>query len=273
MDVNQMFCKVVTSGDNVEMYFYSIPIEVGKKRGHKIEKRNREEVEENFDRRLDNIYRSRLNVRRIIWCNKTEYTKFITLTYAETILDVKKVKRDITTFVQAMRRKGYDMNYLYVLEHQKERGEKEGNEGCIHVHMVLFLDKFVVLDDLNTAWKHGGTDVHVIKDIKDLGAYVCKYITKDNIADFGHRVYSCSLGLERSYQERYYTLGYSDSDVGTNPNDVLLNLDVNYMSEFRHDFRDSKGDFGSQTVRYINGKLKDPLDRFIERLGFLNEVD
>lgn len=268
-----MYCKVVTSGENVELYFYSVPIKVGESRKKKIERREKEDVTEDFDKRLDNLYRARLNVRRIIWCNESKYTKFVTLTYAETVLDVKQVQRDITTFVQSMRRKGYDMKYLYVLEHQKERGQREGNAGCIHIHMLLFLDKFVKLEDLNAAWKHGQTNIQKLDDINNVGAYVCKYITKDNIADFGKRVYSCSIGLERSQQERYYTLGYSDSNYGVSPEDVISKLDIHYVSQFRHDFFKDDGTPSTQTVRYIQGKKTDPLNEFIERLGKANEED
>lgn len=266
-----MYCKAVTSGSNFELYFYSVPIKVGECRKKKIEKRDKEDVKEDFDKRLDNLYRARLNVRRVIWCNESRYTKFVTLTYAETVLDVKKVQRDITTFVQSMRRKGYEMKYLYVLEHQKERGAREGNAGCIHIHMVLFLDKFVKLEDLNSSWRHGQTNIQKLDDINNVGAYVCKYITKDNIAEFGKRVYSCSIGLERSQQERYYTLGYSDSDVCVSPEDVIRKLDIRYVSQFTHDFFKDDGTPCKQTVRYIQGKRTDPLIEFMERLDKANE--
>jgi len=68
-----------------------------------------------------------------------------------------------------MRRHGYDMKYVYVLEHQSERGLKEGNEGCWHVHMVLFIDTFILKETLQKCWKHGFVDINAIDDVRDFG--------------------------------------------------------------------------------------------------------
>lgn len=265
----KMYSKIVVSGDNAEIYYYSVPINCNSKPHKKTEKIKDNECE----KRLDNLYRARLNLRRIVWSNFTEYSKFITLTYSETVLDENKVKYDVKIFVKYMRRLGYEMRYLYVLEHQKERGKKEDNKGSLHVHMLLFVDKYVPYEDINRCWKHGYTDIHKIEDVKNMGAYVSKYITKDTVADFGHKCYVCSLGLKRPQQERFYTLGYSDNGIDVQPSDILSKLDVTYKSKFRHDFFTDKGEPSTQTVTYIQGKLKDPLDDFKERLGDLNETE
>lgn len=250
----KMRCKVVVSGDIVEMYFYKVPIVCGNKRKHKIIKNSREEQE----KRNDNLYRSRQNIRRIVWSNQSLYTKFVTLTYAKTTLDIKKVRRDITTFVQGMRRCGYDMKYLYVLENQKERGKKEQNNGCIHVHMLLFIDKYIPKEDLEKCWKHGFIGIEKIDNVRNLGAYVCKYITKDNLAEFGKRCYSCSIGLERPSDERFYTWGFSDSvtELRFQPEDVLRSIDVTYSATMNSDFLDMNGEPVNQSVKYFQGKWK-----------------
>lgn len=254
MDNSQLMrCKVVTSGDIVELYFYQIPIQCGSERKREIVKNEENEL----GKRKDNIYRSRQNVRRIIWNNQTEFTKFVTLTYAETVLDVKKVRRDITTFVQSMRRSGYPMKYLYVLENQRERGLKENNEGCLHVHMVIFIDKFIKIEDLRRCWKHGFVGIEKIDNVINLGAYVCKYITKDNIADFGSHCYSCSIGLDRPVVERFYTLGYSDSYIDFVPEEVLNAVNVQYHKTLTHDFVDSNNELCNQSVHYFQGRWKD----------------
>lgn len=248
-----MRCKVVQSGDIVEMYFYKVAVTVGNKRKHNIVKNSKDEKE----KRNDNVYRARQNVRRIVWTNESKYTKFVTLTYADTVLDIKKVRRDITTFVQNMRRLNYDMKYLYVLENQKERGLKEGNEGCIHVHMLIFIDQFIKLEDLRQAWKHGYVGIEKIDDVRNLGAYVCKYITKENLADFGKRCYSCSLGLDRAVEERFYTLRFSDSCENLTPEQVLNAINVNYHATINYDYVDSNNEFCTQSVSYFQGKWKD----------------
>lgn len=250
----KMRCKVVVSGDIVEMYFYKVPIVCGNKRKHEITKNSREEQE----KRNDNLYRARQNIRRIVWSNQSKYTKFVTLTYAKTTLDIKKVRRDITTFVQGMRRCGYDMKYLYVLENQKERGKKENNNGCIHVHMLLFIDKYIPKQDLEKCWKHGYIGIEKIDNVRNLGAYVCKYITKDNLAEFGKRCYSCSIGLDRPCDERFYTWGFSDSVTALRfqPEDVLRSINVTYSATMNSDFFDINGEPVNQSVRYFQGKWK-----------------
>lgn len=276
-DADLMRCRVVQSGDYVEFYFYKVPIKCNYSRKHKIERQDREEGEL-CEKRLDNLYRARMNIRRIIWCNECKYTKMITLTYAKTCLDVKKVQRDIQTFVQNMRRMNYDFKYLYVLEHQKERGLREGNAGSIHIHLILFLQKYVKIEDLNKAWKHGNTDILASRKIKNLGAYISKYISKENFADFGKRCYSCSLGLERSQTERFYTLRYSDSMFDVQPEDILRDCNVTYSNKIHFDYLNSEGVGCEQEVRYFQGKWKnnnsiiersDPLNAFARQIACL----
>lgn len=263
----QMRCKAVVSGEVVEFYFYEVPIECGRK-PKLVEKPVREEKQE---KELDNILRARQSIRRIIWSNQGQYTKFVTLTYKDTVLDVVKVRRDITTFVQNMRRKGYPMKYLYVLEHQTERGKREGNTGCLHVHMLIFIDQYIPVDDLNRAWKHGHVSIEAIKDVRNLGAYVCKYITKENLTEFGKHAYACSLRLDRPSQERFYALGFSDSFPQITPEKILNEVDITYTATMRHDYFDNNGETGMQIVRYYQGKWRngnplDPLEQFKRKM-------
>lgn len=253
-NANQMRCKAVVSGDIVELYFYKVPITCGNERKHEIIKR---EDREDAEKRNDNLFRARKKVRQIIWSNQTKYTKFITLTYAETVLEIDKVRYDISKFVKNMKNRGYDMKYLYVLENQRERGIKENNDGCLHVHMILFVDKYIPKKDIDDSWKKGYTGINVIDNVINLGAYVCKYITKDNLQAFGKRTFSCSLGLDRPEEERFYTLGYSDTDVDFHPEEVLRALNIIYHRKLIHDFIDPiTGEGRNQEVMYYQGKWK-----------------
>lgn len=274
----QMGCKALVCGDTVELIFYSVPIHTDYERTHKINRKEKT-IDNDPEKRLDNLYRARGNIRRLIWCNQGKYTKFVTLTYKNTVLDIKKVRRDIQTFVQNMSRKGYEMNYLYVLENQKERGLKENNQGSLHIHMVIFIEKFIPFEDIEKSWNKGFVNIQAIEDIKNLGAYVCKYLTKDNISEFGKRSYSCSLNLKRPQEEKFYTLGITDSGLQIHPEDLLKQMNITYANQKRFDYIDSNGAGGTQTVRYIQGKFKngnpldsenDPLKDFIinaEKLG------
>lgn len=247
--------RVVVSGDTVEIFEYSNGILVGEKREHEVKRKGEGESD---GKRLDNLYRARQNIRRLVWCNITkQFTKMVTLTYAKTVLDSKTVKMDIQKFVRQMRRFGYDMKYLYVLEHQTKRGKKEGNAGCLHVHMFLFNDEKVSLDHLNRAWKHGQTDIKVLRDIRNSGAYVCKYITKENYAEYGCNVYGCSRGLKRPTEEHLYEEGFTDTlIVGTTTRHILDGVKVNYSSFIRHDYIDDKGEVCTQKIKYTQGTWK-----------------
>lgn len=251
-----LFSRVVQCGDTVEVYQYSSAIKVGHERAYDIVRRDGSVIDDELVKRSDSLYRSRQTLRRLIWANQGKYTKFVTLTYRETVLDVKQVRRDITTFVQKMRRKGYTMNYVYVLENQKDRGEKEGNDGCLHVHMLIFNDEFLSLDLLNSCWKHGSTDISALEHVTNVGAYVCKYITKEGTRAFGSQVYGCSNGLKRPAEERFFTEGLSDTTIGLHPKEVLDGLDIKYKSQMRHDYIDEQGVGREQIVNYYQGTWK-----------------
>ena len=254
-----MFARAVQCGDIVEVYVYSSAIKVGHERLFDVVRRDGSTVQDDdVDvKRSDNLYRARQMVRRLIWSNQGKYTKFVTLTYRETELDRRRVQRNVTTFVQAMRRKGYDMKYLYVLEHQTERGEKEGNEGAWHVHMVLFVEEYIPKETLDKCWPHGWVWINAIDDVNNLGAYVCKYITKENTAEFEQNVYCASKGLKRPEEERFFLEGLSDTTIGLHPKEVLQALEIGYHSQVRHDYRDSEGIGHTQVVSYFQGRWKD----------------
>lgn len=189
--------KCVISGDIVEFYKYSIPIRCDYVRSHSIFK-IKPDSNEGYERRIDNLARARQNVRRIIWANLTPHTKFLTLTVKDNITEVKAFKRMFTTFLQAMKRKGYDLEYLYVLERQKR--------GAIHAHCVVFNNEKIPLKVLKECWHYGRSEIKILNGLKykdkekivDVGAYVCKYITKESVTEWGSRTYNCSLGLKRS---------------------------------------------------------------------------
>ena len=222
--------RVVISGNKIERLSYSCPIKCDYDRGYIIKKDREKNSAEG--KRQDNLSRARQNVRRIIWANLTPHTKFLTLTSAETLLDVKEFRRKQTTFFQSMKRSGYDLEYLYVLERQKERGLKEGNEGTIHSHIVIFNDEYIPFEIINKCWKWGSTDIHVLNElkydngerVKDLGAYVCKYLTKEAELEWGSRSYNCSKNLKRPID--YPLKSYGSSDVGyfQDPEDPVIKI-------------------------------------------------
>ena len=60
--------KCVISGYNIEFYKYSLPIQCDFVRRHNVVKVKSPESED-YQRRDDNLSRTRQTVRRIVWCN------------------------------------------------------------------------------------------------------------------------------------------------------------------------------------------------------------
>lgn len=190
--------KVYATQNTILVKKYNYPYKLGK-REHKVEKNpNRE----NFEKREDNLFRARTKVKNVINSNLSPHTKFLTLTTQNTVLDEKLFRRKLTTFFQAMKRENYSLRYLYVLERQKERGKKEGNEGSFHAHIIIFNDEYIPYEIINKHWK-GNTDIHILDGLKyddnekinSVADYVCKYITKENLNDFNKHCYFTSNNL------------------------------------------------------------------------------
>lgn len=217
--------KCVISGMKIEFYKYQIPIQCDFVRKHNI-LRIKPPKDEHNERRGDSLARARQTVRRIIWCNLTPHTKFLTLTVKENITDVKVFRRMFTTFLQQMKRHGYDLKYLYVLERQKR--------GALHAHCVIFNDEKIPLKILKKCWHYGRSEIKILNGLKynsderiaDIGAYVCKYITKESVTEWGTRTYNCSKGLRRPFDLSLKQYGDYDIGLFEDPND-----DIRYMVE------------------------------------------
>lgn len=200
------------------------------------------------EKRSDNLARARQSVRRIIWCNITPHTKFLTLTCSDTCLELKAFQRKLQTFFQAMTRKNYKLSYLYVLERQLERGKKEGNAGSWHAHIVVFNDEKIPLDVLNSCWKHGYTDIKILnglrcrdsEKIKDVGAYVCKYITKDTALELGAKCFRCSKGLKRPLEVNLKADGSPELGYFVDNEDCYNELVAELFSNSKFCYQDTK---------------------------------
>lgn len=209
--------KVIVTNDNVQFVRYRIPYKSGA-REHAIIKINSKNP--NYQKQDKNLFRAQADVEKIINANVLKHSKFLTLTTADTVLDEKTFRRRLQTFIQAMKRDGFTLRYLGVLERQKKRGAKEGNEGSIHAHLVIFNDEFIPFEIINKHW-HGKTDIHILNGLKydtgekieNVALYVCKYITKENLNDFHKHVYFCSKGLQKPAEFNIPVYKVSDSYV------------------------------------------------------------
>lgn len=268
-----MQSKAFVSGSRVEHYKYLNPIRCGYSRGYTIERHA-----ELGDKRSANLLRAQRTLRQLIWANLSKYTKFLTLTYEKTVLDYETFSYNFLAFRKAMTRKGYKLKYLYVLERQKERGEKEGNEGCLHCHLVIFNDEYIPYETIRHCWHYGNIDIHVLKGtrykdnhktdekIDDLAAYVSKYITKDTVALPGNRCFSCSVGLERPqmYRDECYMWNTEHGREGIeNPNTTEFFMSMEDFTKFKFTV--------SSTWSFLTSDGEEKKNTLIYRQGVLNE--
>lgn len=245
LELKKRDIKIIKSGDVIEVYDYQIPIAV-EHSNHGIKGTLDEQL-----KREDNLFRARADIRRYIWRNITPYSKFLTLTYAKTNLDYDKLVYDFKQFIKNLGRKGFkNIPWLYVTEHQKERGIKEGNAGSLHIHAVLFTDEYIPYEAINASWKQGATDIAKIESINNLGAYVCKYLTKDEFELYMKQSYHVSRNLKKP--EIIAHDGYiSDPDFAK---DILENLDITYMGCKNIYYKDSLEP--NNAIIYKQGRLK-----------------
>lgn len=178
------------------------------------------------DYQSEAYHRAKQNVKRICLANLSNQKKtdvFFTLTYEETMLDYNQAMKDFATFRKRLERKGVKMKYIFVVERQKKRGKKEGNQGTWHFHGILFdvqntcptISKGKKIDKeiFDTLWGHGYTFLTFVDYSRKtksglpshvaLSNYLTKYLTKDgdkNDLPKNAKRYKCSRNLIRPQQ-------------------------------------------------------------------------
>lgn len=159
--------KIIITGSIYELYEYEKTI-VGKG-GHK-EIKDLMQKEKNYQNQ--NV-RRRNNVRRLVCANFTnENCKFLTLTFAENVTDIKACNLEFKNFVKRLKHnyKLENLKYISVIEFQKR--------GAVHYHVMLNIP-YIPQKDLQKLWGNGFVFINKIDNVDNLGAYLVKYMTKD----------------------------------------------------------------------------------------------
>ena len=113
----------------------------------------------------------KLKVRQLINTNFTSQSRFITLTFADNITDVKVANHEFEKFIKRLRRRyGTSFKYISVVEFQKR--------GAVHYHVLTDLE-FIKSKDLQDIWGQGFVKINRISHVDNVGAYVVKYMTED----------------------------------------------------------------------------------------------
>lgn len=185
--------KVIKSGHIVEIYEYQntrakLPLNIDDEEynGDVEEKEKESEKEIIVEDRKDE-YRQRTNIRarnklrRLVNANFDNKSLFVTLTFAKNIIDIPFANNEFNKFIKRMRDRQGDFVHTSVIEFQER--------GAIHYHMVCnYKTDWKSHEELQARerelakiWSHGFCDIQEIKHLDNVGAYLIKYMTKDNI--------------------------------------------------------------------------------------------
>lgn len=192
--------KVIKSGHIIEIYKYARAVSYGYDDDF-ISRAGGRDKEGKKDRGME--YKKRVGqngynkVRRLINANFNENSLFITLTFKEDI-EIDDANYNLKKFFQKMKRKQADFKHVTVLEFTKK--------GRVHYHMLCnYLLEWNNHKELQAheralgeVWGHGFVDIGYKKN-DNAGAYLIKYMTKENVVDRleGKKRYFFSRNLEQ----------------------------------------------------------------------------
>lgn len=182
---------MIVAGNVIEIYEYEKPICKGfakRKVGRGNSLHTSQEVKAH--NREKTAQRARAVVRRTANANP-QLTKFLTLTYAENMTDLTKARKDFDKFVKRVKTHYATFQYIVVIEFQAR--------GAVHFHLLCNLP-FVDVNDLAKVWRYGFIKINKIDNVDNVGAYITKYMTKENVDNrlIGRKCYSMSKDLNKA---------------------------------------------------------------------------
>lgn len=198
--------KLIISGRIIERIQYEQPKVVGglqdkaEKRARSPESVTDQEKQANRGRSMQ---RAKTTLRRLISANAGGYHDkegkpykpvFLTLTFRENITEQDRANKEFMKFVKRLNYKVFGekkarLKYAVVVEFQKR--------GAIHYHAIFFNLPYIKAKELATTWRQGFIKLNAIDDCDNVGAYVTKYMSKDNVDERlrGRKSYFTSRGL------------------------------------------------------------------------------
>lgn len=199
--------KMVTSGNIIELYSYEKEVRTGKdaerdknngRRGDDVQEGKEWIYEKKQKNRSDSLQKAHKRLRREINANVDrwgEKTKFITLTYADNMQDLKESNLNFKKFIMRLNYQlKIKLKYSCVVEFQKR--------GAVHYHLLAYNLPYIENSKLAELWGFGFVKVNNIDKVDNVGAYVTKYMTKDNDDPrlVGQKCYFSSRDLLKSQE-------------------------------------------------------------------------
>jgi|GEM_PF-373080 hypothetical protein len=178
------------------------------------EKLHREQTEakkEQNQKTHSSICRTRTNIRRLVNANQ-HLNQFLTLTFADSMPDLKKANRLFDRAIKRILWAYPEFQYIAVNEFQSDfyfrTGKRKPEGGSVHYHLLCNLGpkdtnkeklfmwerKFAV-----KYWRNGFVKIKLVEKVTNMGAYFCKYLSKDMFDKrmFRKKKFFCSRTLQR----------------------------------------------------------------------------
>lgn len=183
--------KYVITGHILEVYSYDYYIHG--KGGFSGTAKGQAEIENSLKNYANTNQRRRDKIRRLACTNfNNKYDKFLTLTFAENKTNIEECNLLFKNFIKRLKYK-YNLlclKYLAVIEFQER--------GAVHYHVLLNIP-YIPHKELQELWGNGFVFVNAISHVDNLGAYILKYMTKDNNDTrlMGKKAYLTSRNLKQ----------------------------------------------------------------------------
>lgn len=215
--------KVRISGNVIEIFTYENGYFKGYQNSNKVGRASLSTSDEDKStNRTKTLQRARTNVRNLVNSNP-ELNKFFTLTFKENVTDIAYANNQFRCFIKRLnralkKRNKTTIKYIAVIEFQKR--------GAIHYHMLCNLP-YIKTSELQRIWQNGFIKINKIDNVNNVGAYITKYMTKDNDDNrlIGNRSYFTSQGLNESIEltndniasEVYHNIMLNDYGIKKEP--------------------------------------------------------
>lgn len=170
--------KVVVSGKQVEVFKYQKEVwrdyDASPKKAVTTQKEPKQlnifEQEALRKKKVQySINRTKTEIRRLVNANP-QLNKFMTLTFADNITDLKTANYMFNQFIKRISYRYKNFEYFAVPEFQKR--------GAVHYHVLCNLP-YIEMDALEYIWGHGMVNIRKVDEVNNLGAYMSKYLGKE----------------------------------------------------------------------------------------------
>jgi len=214
--------KLIQSGRHIEIYRYKDKriLKGYERKERKIDENKQDDKPKQVSQSTDeeqkqktkfSISRTRTNIRRITNSNP-HLNKFLTLTFAKSMSDVKTANYHFKQAMKRILRAKPKFEYISVLEFQKDtdfHGNVKPDGGSVHYHLLCNIDepKSAHLKERFAwerwfqmrFWKNGFVKVKDVTTVDNMGAYFCKYLSKDMFDErmFNKKKFFCSQSLKK----------------------------------------------------------------------------